>query len=148
MDHFEQELARMMRDSQEDTPYEDRYRYRLQAGVRARRRARMAWMATGSVLTVAGLGVGLVVLPSSFAQGGPADPQPRPVTSAESASMPSTARPASTAKEVPTSNCTSATGPVPEPMPTCTSTTRPAPMPYRLSTPETVPMPTRISTTR
>ena len=134
MDHFEQELARMMRDSQEDTPYEDRHRDRLHAGVRARRRARMAWMATGSALTIAGLGVGLVVLPSSFAQGGPAGPQPRPVTSAESASMPSTARPASTAKEVP--------------MPTCTSTTTPAPMPYRPSPPETVPMPTRTSTTR
>lgn len=161
MDHFEQELARMMRDSQEDTPYGDRHRYRLQAGVRARRWARMAWMATGSVLTVAGLGVGLVVLPSSFAQGGPAGPRPRPVTSAESASMPSTARPASTAKDVPMPTCTSATGPVPMPssarsastakgvpMPTCTSTTRPAPMPYRPSTPETVPMPTRTSTTR
>lgn len=130
MDRFEQELARMMRDSQENTPYEDRHRYRLQAGVRARRRARAAWMATGSVLTVAGLGVGLMVLPSAFAQGGPTGPQPRPVTSAESVPMPSTARPASTAKGVP--------------MPTCTSsTTGPVPMPYRPSTPEPVPMPTR-----
>lgn len=137
MDHFEQELARMMRDSQEDTPYEDRHRDRLHAGVRARRRARAAWMATGSVLTLAGLGVGLMVLPSSFAQGGPTGPQPRPVTSAESVPMPSTpstARPASTAKGMP--------------MPTCTSTARPTPMPYRPSTLEPVPMPTRSSTTR
>lgn len=132
MDHFEQELARMMRDSQEATPYEDRHRDRLQAGVRARRRARAAWMATGSVLTIAGLGVGLMVLPSSFAQGRPAGTQPGPVTSAES--QPSTARPASTVEA--------------GPMPTCTSTTRPVPMPYRLPTPEPVPMPTRTSSTR
>jgi hypothetical protein len=134
MDHFEQELARMMRDSQEDTPYADRHRYRLQAGVRARRRARTAWLATGSVLTIAGLGVGLIVLPSSFAQGGPTGPQPRPVTSAESVPKPSTARPASTAEGAP--------------MPTYTSPTRPVPMPYRPSTREPVPMPTRTSTTR
>lgn len=117
MDHFEQELARMMRDSQEDTPYEDRHQYRLQAGIRARQRARKAWMATGSVLTIAGLGVGLVVLASSFAQGGPTGPQPRPVTSAESVPTPSTARSASAAKGTP--------------LPTYTSTTKPVPMPYR-----------------
>ncbi|GEC02743.1 hypothetical protein SSP24_03980 [Streptomyces spinoverrucosus] len=101
MDHFEQELARMMRDSQEDVPYEERHRSRLRAGVRARRRARTAWMATGSVLTIAGLGVGLLLLTSLFAQGGSNVPQPRPITSAESVPMPSTARPASTAKGVP-----------------------------------------------
>lgn len=134
MDHFEQELARMMRDSQEDTPYEDRHRNRLQAGVRARRRARTAWMVTGSVLTLAGLAVGLTVLPSSFAQGGPTGPQHRPATSAESVPTPSTVRSTSTAKGVP--------------MPTQTSATRPVPMPYRPSTPEPVPMPTRTSTTR
>lgn len=101
MDQFEQELARMMRDSEEDTPYEDRHRYRLQAGVRARQRARTAWMATGSVLTIAVLGVGLMVLPSAFAQGGPTAPRPRPVASSESVPMPSTARPASTATGMP-----------------------------------------------
>jgi hypothetical protein len=93
MDHFEQELARMLRDSEEDTPYEDRHRSRLRAGVRARRRARTVWMATGSALTITGLGVVLVILASSFAQGGPAGPQPRPVTSAESVLMPSTTPP-------------------------------------------------------
>lgn len=120
MDHFEQELARMMRDSQEDTPYEDRHRHRLQAGVRARQRARTAWMATGSVLTIAGLG--LMVLASFFAQGGRTGPQPRPITSAESVPMPSTARFASAAHG--------------------------APMPYRPSMPGPVPMPKRTSTTQ
>lgn len=142
MDHFEQELARMMRDSQEETLYEDRHRDRLHAGVRARRRARAAWTATGSVLTVAGLGVGLMVLPSSLAQDGPAGPQHRSGTPAESGSTPSRPRP------VPTATA---------PMPTCTSTARPVPMPYHLSTTEPsmpsrtsplkpVPMPTCTST--
>lgn len=120
MDHFERELARMMRDSQEDTPYEGRHQHRLQAGVRARQRARTAWMATGSMLTIAGLGVGLMVLVSFFAQGGPTGPQPRPVSSAESVPMPSTARPASTAHGVP--------------------------MPYRPSMPGPGPIPKRTST--
>ncbi|WP_262062549.1 cellulase [Streptomyces sp. STR69] len=98
MDHFEQGLARMMRDGDEDTPYEERHQVRLRAGVRARQRARTVWMATGSLLTVAGLGVGLTLLASLSAQSGSNDPQPRPVTSAESVTGPSTARPASTAE--------------------------------------------------
>lgn len=134
MEHFEQELARMLRDSHEDTPYEDHHRRRLQAGVRARRRARTAWTATGSLLTLAGLGVVLMVLPNSFAQGGPVGPQPGPVTSAESVLVPSTTRPASTAKGAP--------------MPTRTSSTPPVPMPYRPSASEPVPMPTRASATK
>lgn len=129
MDHFEQELARMMRDGHEETLYEDRHRDRLHAGVRARRRARAAWTATGSVLTVAGLGVGLMVLPSSFAQDGPTNPQHRSGTPAEPGPTPSRPRP------VPTATA---------PMPTCTSTARPVPMPYHLST--TAPsMPSRTS---
>jgi hypothetical protein len=134
MDHFEQELARMMRDSRQDTPYEDRHRRRLHAGVRARRGARTVWTVTGSLLAVAGLGVGLMCLPNSFAQGGPTRPQPRPVTSAKSVPMPSTARPASTAQEVP--------------MPTGTSTTTPVPMPYRPSIADPVRIPTRTSAAR
>ncbi|MDN3027313.1 hypothetical protein [Streptomyces sp. S.PB5] len=93
MDHFEQELARLMRDSEEHTPYEDRHRDRLQAGVRARRRNRTVWMATGSAVTLTGLGVVLVLMTGPFAQGGPAGPGPRPVTSAESVLMPSTTAP-------------------------------------------------------
>ncbi|WP_369230667.1 hypothetical protein AB5J56_05670 [Streptomyces sp. R21] len=101
MDHFEQELSRLMRDNQQDTPYEERHHVRLRAGVRARQRARTVWMATGSVLTIAGLGVGLLLLTSLFAQGRSNEPQPRPVTSAESVPMPSTARPASSARGLP-----------------------------------------------
>ncbi|MGW2836597.1 hypothetical protein ACWCWD_02200 [Streptomyces sp. NPDC001493] len=97
MDHFEQELARMMRDGREDAPFEDRHRHRLRVAVRARQRTRTAWMATGSVLTVAGLGVALTVLSNSLAGGGPTGPLPRPVTSAESVPAPSTARLAPTA---------------------------------------------------
>ncbi|MGY1503395.1 hypothetical protein ACW4TU_43670 [Streptomyces sp. QTS52] len=132
MDHFEQELARMMRDSQEDTPYEDRHRRRLQAGVRARRGARVVWTATGSLLAIAALGVGLTVLPNSLTQRGPTSPRPRPVTSAESVPMPATARPASSAQEVP--------------MPGDTSATASAPMPYRSPSLDPVHMPTRTST--
>lgn len=152
MDHFEQELARMMRDNHEDTAFEDRHRHRLQAGVRARRRARTAWMATGSVLTIAGLGVGLMVLPNSFAQDGPTGPQRHTVTSAEPVPTQPTTRPVSSAKEVPVPVCPPITEPVPrpacgstilpEPMPYRHSTTEPAPMPYRRSTTEPVPMPT------
>jgi hypothetical protein len=101
MEHFEQELARMMRDGQQDTPYEERHRARLRAGVRARQRVRRLWMATGSGMTVAGLGVGLLFLAGTFAQGGSSGPQPRPVTSAESVPSPSTVRPGATANEVP-----------------------------------------------
>lgn len=102
MDHFEQELARMMRDNQTtETPYEERHQVRLHAGVRARERARTVWMATGSVLTIAGIGVGLLLLAGLFAQGGPNGPQPRPVTSAESVTARSSAHPASTAKGAP-----------------------------------------------
>ncbi|MET7703982.1 MULTISPECIES: hypothetical protein [unclassified Streptomyces] len=109
MDQFEQELARMMRDNETtETPYEERHQVRLRAGVRARQRVRTIWMATGSVLTIAGLGVGLL-LASLFAQGGPTSPQPRPVTSAESVTETSTTRPASTAKGAPMPTRTSTT---------------------------------------
>ncbi|MFK4106829.1 hypothetical protein ACI2L1_43660 [Streptomyces sp. NPDC019531] len=117
MEHFEQDLARMMRDSRQDTPYEDRHRQRLRAAVRARQRSRAAWMATCSAMVVAGLGVGLMALWGSFAPGGTA-PRPRPATSAESVPAPSLVRPASTAQEGARS----------------TSDPRPLPMPYRLAT--------------
>ncbi|MDH6514356.1 hypothetical protein M2163_008669 [Streptomyces sp. SAI-135] len=101
MDHFEQELARMMRDGRRDTPYEERHRTRLRAGVRARQRARRVWMATGSALTLAGAGVGLLFLTGAFAQGVSNSPQPRPVTSAESVPTPSAVRSGATAEGVP-----------------------------------------------
>lgn len=108
----------MMHEGQEDTAYEDHHRSRLHAGVQARKRVRTAWTAAGSVLTAAGLCVALLVVASSFSRGGPAGPRPRPLVSAESVTMTSPGRPASTAEG--------------------------APAPYRLSTPG----PGRISATR
>ena len=119
MDHFEQDLARMMRDSRQDTAYEDRHRHRLRAGVRARQRSRKAWMATGSALGIAAVGVSLMALSGSFTHGGTA-PGPRTGVSAEPVPGPSVVRPASTAEERSAS--------------VVTSTTRPLPMPYRLTT--------------
>ena len=112
MDHFEQDLARRMRDSRQRTPYEDRHRHRLRAAVRAR-------MATGSAPVIDSHGVGLMALSSSFAHEGTA-PEPRPGITAEPAPGASVVRPASTAQEGSTS--------------TVTSTTPPLPVPYRLTT--------------
>ncbi|MEJ8647644.1 cellulase [Streptomyces sp. MS1.AVA.3] len=131
MEDFEHELARMMRDTQANTPFEDQHRQRLQAGVRARRRARTVWMATGSALTIAGLGVGLEVLPSASAQGGPTVPHHQPTST--TAPVP-----------LPTRTCTT----VPVTIPTHTSTTVPVPIPTRTCTTAPVPIPTHTSKTK
>ncbi|MFI0712221.1 cellulase [Streptomyces inhibens] len=131
MEDFEHELARMMRDTRENTPFEDQHRQRLQAGVRARRRARTVWMATGSALTIAGLGVGLEVLPSASAQGGPTVPQHQPTST--TAPVP-----------IPTRTCTT----VPVSIPTHTSTTVPVPIPTRTCTAAPAPIATHTSTTK
>ncbi|MFJ3954262.1 cellulase [Streptomyces libani] len=128
MEDFEHELARMMRDTQANTPFEDQHRQRLQAGVRARRRARTVWVATGSALTIAGLGVGLEVLPSASAQGGPTVPHHQPTST--TAPVP-----------LPTRTCTT----VPVHIPTHTSTTVPVPMPTRTCTTTPAPIPTHTS---
>ncbi|KAA0932039.1 MULTISPECIES: hypothetical protein [Streptomyces] len=86
MDHverFERELSRLMRESRQDSPFEERHRRRLRAAVRARQRTRTVWIAATSALTVAATGVGLVFLADSLAQGAPTAPAPRPVVSAE-----------------------------------------------------------------
>ena len=72
MDDFGQELSRIMHETQENTPFGEGQRSRLQAGVRVRRRTRWVGMAIGSALTVAGLGIGTVTLSSAFAQDAPA----------------------------------------------------------------------------
>ncbi|MFG2141316.1 cellulase [Streptomyces sp. NPDC048650] len=131
MEDFEHELARMMRDTQANTPFEDQHRQRLQAGVRARRRARTVWMATGSALTIAGLGVGLEVLPSASAQGGPTVPHHQPTSTP--APVP-----------IPSRTCTT----VPVPIPSHTSTTVPVPIPTRTCTTAPTPIPTHTSTTK
>lgn len=81
MDHFEQQLARMMRNAEERASFEPTHRERLRAGVRARRRVRIAQRAVGSALAVAGLGVGLFLLPGGPTRAEPSDPRPRPATS-------------------------------------------------------------------
>ncbi|WP_063758858.1 hypothetical protein [Streptomyces sp. NRRL S-340] len=81
MDHFERQLTRMMRAAEEHTPFEARHRERLWAGVRARRRARAAQRAVGSLLAVAGVGVGVFLLPGTRAGVEPAAPVPRPASS-------------------------------------------------------------------
>src|SRR4051812_44879570 len=86
MDHFERELARMMRDAQEHTPFETEHQIRLRSGVRARRRARLAQKAVGSVLAVAGLGIGLFLLPQDRVENRPQAPVPRPALSPASPS--------------------------------------------------------------
>ncbi len=81
MDHFEGELARMMRDSQEHTPFGPQHQRRLRSGVRARHRARVAQRAVGSALAVAGLGLGFLLLPHDTVETRPQAPLPRPATS-------------------------------------------------------------------
>ncbi|MEU0247705.1 cellulase [Streptomyces sp. NPDC006235] len=81
MDDFERDLSRLLRDTQQHTPYEPEHRRRLQAGIRSRRRSRLLWKAGGSAVAVAGLSVGLALLPSMLTRAQPADHRPQPATS-------------------------------------------------------------------
>ncbi|AMW08623.1 hypothetical protein A4E84_03300 [Streptomyces qaidamensis] len=81
MDDFERDLSRLMRDTQQHTPYEPEHRQRLHAGIRSRRRSRLLWKAGGSAVAVAGLSVGLALLPSMLTRAQPADHRPQPTTS-------------------------------------------------------------------
>ncbi|MFG3589927.1 hypothetical protein [Streptomyces sp. NPDC047990] len=76
MDHFERELARMMRDAEEHTPFDPAQRNRLRTGIRDRRRVRSAQKAVGSVLAVAGLGAGLLLFPHTPDSDRPQAPLP------------------------------------------------------------------------
>ncbi|MET8133080.1 MULTISPECIES: hypothetical protein [unclassified Streptomyces] len=80
MDHFERELARMMRDAQEHTPFEPAQQNSLRNGVRVRRRVRAAQKAASCVLAVAGVSVGLFLLPHTPDRDMPLGPVPRPAT--------------------------------------------------------------------
>ncbi|KAB1150118.1 cellulase [Streptomyces luteolifulvus] len=102
MDHFERELSRMMRDAREHTPFEPAHQARLRSGVRARRRARAAQKAVGSVLAVAGLGIGFFLLPDSSVETRPQAPLPRPAASPASP----TATPSTTADSAPSATVT------------------------------------------
>ncbi|MFD5318518.1 cellulase [Streptomyces sp. NPDC127098] len=77
-DQFERRLAHLMHSAPGQAPFEPRHRERLMAGVRARRRARAARRAAGSVLVACGLVLGLLLLPDTLAGdgSGPADPRP------------------------------------------------------------------------
>ncbi|WP_149181467.1 cellulase [Streptomyces sp. TRM49041] len=81
MDHFERQLARMMRATEERTSFEPRHQERLRAGVRARRLTRAVQLTTGSALAVTGLGIGLFLLPGTPDRVEPSAPRPLPATS-------------------------------------------------------------------
>lgn len=80
MDHFEQQLAQLMRDTEEPAPFDPTQRERLRAGVRSRRRTRAAQRAVGSVLAVAGIAVGLSLLPGGPTRVEPSQIRPQPAT--------------------------------------------------------------------
>ncbi|WP_406307166.1 hypothetical protein OHA61_39215 [Streptomyces sp. NBC_00885] len=107
MDHFEWRLAQMMRDTQEPASFEPKHRERLQAGISARRRTRTAQRAAGSALAVAGLAVGLLLLPHASGRVEPSGPRPQPATS------PSPSAPDATPEVSPSAPSSSATSTAP-----------------------------------
>ncbi|MGW3657596.1 cellulase [Streptomyces sp. NPDC005151] len=90
MDHFERQLAQMMRDTAARAPFEPKHRERLWAGVRVRCRRRAAQRAVGSVLAVVGLSVGLFLLPGHATRFEPSHPGPQPATSPSPSAPPAT----------------------------------------------------------
>lgn len=105
MDHFERELARMMRDAHEHTPFGPAQQDGLRSGVRGRRRIRAAQKAAGSVLAVAGISVGLFLMPHARDQERPQAPLPRPATTPTSPAV--TPTPTLSPSETPTGSATS-----------------------------------------
>ncbi|MFI8091057.1 cellulase [Streptomyces sp. NPDC086080] len=104
MDDFERELARMMHDSRRPAPFEPGQRARLYEGIRVRRRTRMLWRAGGSALAVAGLSIGLALLPGTGSRSLPADRPPPPATGpTPSPTSPSPASPSPTSSPPTTS---------------------------------------------
>ncbi|GGT09532.1 hypothetical protein GCM10010207_05340 [Streptomyces atratus] len=90
MDHFERQLAQMMRDTEAPAPFEPKHRERLWAGVRVRSRRRAAQRAVGSVLAIVGLSVGLFLLPGRTTPVEPSHPGPQPATSPSPSASPAT----------------------------------------------------------
>ncbi|MGW2620045.1 hypothetical protein [Streptomyces sp. NPDC001500] len=80
MDHFERQLAQLMRAVEEPASFDSRQRERLRAGVRSRRRTRAAQRAVGLVLAVAGIAVGLSLLPGGPTRVEPGEIRPQPAT--------------------------------------------------------------------
>lgn len=79
-DHFERQLAQLMRTTEERVPFHPEDRDRLHAGVRARRRTRAAQVGVGTLLAVGGIGLGLFLLPSAPDRVEPTAPRPAPVS--------------------------------------------------------------------
>ncbi|MEU0287042.1 cellulase [Streptomyces sp. NPDC006147] len=97
MDDFERELTRMMREGRTHIPLEPGQRTRLYDGIRARRRSRALVRAGGSALAVAGLSIGLALLPHLGSGSPPADlPLPATGSTAPGASGEPTVSPSGT----------------------------------------------------
>ncbi|MBT3164203.1 cellulase [Streptomyces sp. Vc74B-19] len=97
MDDFERELTRMMREGRTHIPLEPGQRTRLYDGIRARRRSRALVRAGGSALAVAGLSIGLALLPHLGSDSAPADlPLPATGSTAPGASEEPTMSPSGT----------------------------------------------------
>lgn len=91
MDHFERQLAQMMRDTgTAPAPFEPKHRERLWARVRVRHQRRAARRVVGSVLAVVGLSAGLSLLPGHATRVEPGHPGPRPTTSPPTSAPPAT----------------------------------------------------------
>lgn len=158
MDHFERELARMMRDTREHTAFEPKHQDRLRAGVRARSRVRAAQKAAGSVLPVAGLALGLFLLPGTSAEVRPQAPPPRPATSPTYRSPSPTPDASPTDTSTPTATSTpeaggrssatptapATTGTATPSAPSTTGTTPPSPPASDTATPTTPTVPSSV----
>ncbi|MFD9219313.1 hypothetical protein ACFWDI_04615 [Streptomyces sp. NPDC060064] len=90
MDHFERQLAQMLRDTEAPAPFEPRHQERLRAGVHVRSRRRAAQRAAGAALAVVGLSVGLFLLPGHATRVEPSHPRPQPATSPSPSAPPAT----------------------------------------------------------
>ncbi|MFF0160731.1 hypothetical protein ACFYRY_24835 [Streptomyces sp. NPDC005263] len=142
MDHFERELSRMMRDTQEHAPFEPRHRDRLRSGVRSRRRARVAQRAVGCALAVAGLGIGFFLLPRDPVENRPQAPLPRPVTSPAGPTTTPTRTP-----DAPASRSVTAPPPTATADPTIEGTVGPSETPTTTGDPDGLPSGPNVSST-
>ncbi|AZS84601.1 hypothetical protein AB0465_28750 [Streptomyces griseoviridis] len=88
MDHFERQLAQLMRTTEERVSFDSGQRARLRAGVKARRRMRAARLGVGTLLAVGGLGLGLFLLPAGHDRVEPSAPGPGQVTGPSSVQDP------------------------------------------------------------
>ncbi|MGW3464868.1 hypothetical protein ACWDE9_37210 [Streptomyces olivaceoviridis] len=139
-DRFERELTRLMRRAEQPVPFEVRHREALRAGVCARRRVRAARRAAGSVLAVAGLGLGLFLGPHGHTADRPTAPRPRPALSPAPTPSTSPSQPPSGTPGPPPSTTTST--PTDLPSPGSTTTTSAPPAAPEGSTTATYPPPT------